>query len=76
MIVDPSGECNENLLKAIESSRHGKMKMNEILIEHLCIQRVVVVIFNILTFFCSFGEKYGYSLRKQGDLGQKIKSAN
>ncbi len=31
-------------LKAIASSRHGKMKMNEFLIEHLGIQRVVVVI--------------------------------
>ena len=34
-------------LKAIESSRHAKMKMNQFLIERLGIQRVVVVIFNI-----------------------------
>ena len=34
-------------LKAIESNRHGKMKRNQFLIEHLGIQRLVVVIFNI-----------------------------
>ena len=32
------------ILKAIESTRHGKMKMNQFLIEHLGIQKVVVVI--------------------------------
>ena len=33
-------------LKAIESNMHGKIKRNQFSIEHLGIQRLVVVIFN------------------------------
>ncbi len=36
-----------HILKAAASTRHGKMKMNELLTEHLGIQSVVVVIFNV-----------------------------